>query len=408
MPATGQASPYQNMTHEQLYAAIKAGDPDQVDTRVAAWKTVADSTQQISTDLAKSLAALLKVWDSPAGREYQRRVALIGTFASSLSTDQRQTKSQLETLSANLKEAKSKLESPASVDDHDKTIKYAAAGASVPGLNVPGAIVGGAWGFIKDNQEKDASRERMVQVITTLAGHYTVVEASISDPTPADPELPKTGGTKTVTVKSGPKTTPVRTVDRTGTITDNKSKTTPDPIDVRQIDQTVQIGQNIPTSDPSSTQPTTALLSNDGTITTAAAAGAAGAGALMLQQTPLTSPTAGGVSAAGLGTGVPAGGVLASAGYGATTRTSAGTTGTAGRVAEASASGSGTGSGSGQGTNATVRSGRAEGAGRAAGARTGSESDEDQDEYTSWLTEDEMVWGDDHNLPSSVIGGPTD
>src|SRR5215831_13024617 len=78
---------YQAYSHEQLWKDLKAGDPNQVDTLAAAWKSLHDTASGLASSLTHDLDKLTAGWSSSSGTEYQRRVGLIASFSSVMANE---------------------------------------------------------------------------------------------------------------------------------------------------------------------------------------------------------------------------------------------------------------------------------------------------------------------------------
>lgn len=401
-------SRYQGLSHQELYNALQAGDPNQIDGQAVGWRTVESTTRQLADDLSNDLAKLDPDWGGSAGEEYQRRVGLVGDFALRLSDDQSMVKRGLETLSSHLRTAKSKAESPETTDDNDKTLSGVAKGAvaggvvgGVPGA-VAGAVIGGAFGHDQDEKEKEAAKSRMVQLVATLAADYvTNAQADLLIPTIEPPDLP--GGEADPSSRS-------------------KAISATDP---RATSLAGSGGGSFLNSD---TPPRTTGLTggggggnlstigseDSGGLAAAGTAAAAAAGVIVARNVPL----AGGLASAGMSAGMPAGGVLASGSLSGTSAAAAGggLAGSGGVRATATSltsSNPATPGGLQGGAAQEAAAGRSALAGKGgvvgvrggvAGGGTAAGEDE-ADEYTSWLTEDEMDWAGDDPLPPAVLGG---
>lgn len=419
-------SRYQGLSHDELYKSLQAGNPEQINKAVVGWGTIETTSRQIADAITADLKRLDTGWSSPAGREYQTRLGMVSSYSTSMANAQGTIKETLDYLGKSLAEAKTKAESPASVDDNDKAISGAKTGAKygaplgAPGMLV-GAVVGGTLGHEQDNAEKDKARERMVQLVAAVAADYeTGTYGGL--PIPPPPPLPPGGGGET-TPAAGPKVTAPRVMVSTGTAKNTPKTTGVGPSvesDPGIPSGTVTDSTPIPTtdpsavSDPSSLAGTSSLLGVGGdSLIAAGAVSAVGAGALAVRQLPLGGT---GLTGASLTGGMPVGGVLTTGatGIGSGSGAASATSGVAGkgnpmarpgRGASAAASesaGRTSGAGRGQGT----QSGAA-GRGGARGSRNGTGGQDEVEEYDSWLIEDEMVWGDGSNIAPSVLGGPT-
>jgi uncharacterized protein YukE len=395
---------YQNLSHQQLYDMLMAGSPGQVDGLVTSWSAMRDTAQTLADALRTDLGRLAEGWDSAAGREFQHRVGLIATYAETISREFDSIQSGLGTMSAALDKAKSQAESPEATDDMDQTISGAATGAAIGSVLGPvgtlgGGLIGGLMGHNQDEAEKEAAHQRMVTLVAGLAADYSITNHGWPvTPPPPPPDLPTGDPLTTVTPASVPPTTKPRQAPTIGMSTRDGSGADPDATPV-----VVQIGPSI-TVDQSALDgaastgagaelPGTSLL-GAGAELTGASAGGPGTGLVM------GAGAAGGVGLGAAGGAAVAGAIGAGAGLGASSLSSAsgshllGNSGAEGRSGQAAGPRSATLS-----TSSTSR-----GAGRSAAGTAGPGQDDEPDERLTWLTEDEMVWGDDEGSPPAVLG----
>lgn len=406
---------YKPQSHETLFNQLMAGSPTQIDGMVTSWKSAEGSARSVSDTLKRDLERLQPTWNSAAGREFQRRLGLIVSFADHLAGEFTTMHTGLTSMSGALTEAKKQAEAvdPEKTDDNDKTISGAAKGAAVgtvfgPVGTVAGGVVGGFLGHDQDEEEKAKARERMVVLVATLAAGYGVTDhgwPKTAVQPPAD--LPGGNPDGKVAPKSAPHSGTPRQAPGTG-FSERTSKTTGAgttrgddsfgsgedglggpggattvPVTGPGGDQTGGFGSSA--DDPSTG---TALQSGGGSLTGTSGLGGGSLGG------PLGGGSLGGASPIGSSSG---------------TALSSGTLGTSG-TGLAGLSGGGTGgvngTGSGDGRSAAVggRSAAGSGSGRsAAGAGRGIGAEEPVDERLTWLTEDDMVWGED-DAPPGVLG----
>ncbi|HEY3505127.1 MAG TPA: hypothetical protein VGN37_20370 [Actinocatenispora sp.] len=345
---------YKKYSHDDLYKWLKAGDPNQVDGLLDEWKKIVDGTHDMSTNLDTELETLGGQWTSASGDEFDRRMGKVSSFANNLSIDIGTFRTTLQSMSTELRNAQKQNEDPENTDDNDSTVGGAVVGYVVAGP--VGGLVGGIMGHNRDKEQREQAKNRMVQLVAGLAGEYQTGEYDWTAP-PIDPELPgddvqpTTDPTKSADPGSGTSATP--TIDPTAHH-DNK-----DPkFDVHRPD-----APDIGTSNV-----------DDGT--------GDGGRVDMIGSNPNGSSLAGagggGPSGAGVGTGTG----LASAPSGA----SAG--GAGGGFAPVAAGGGGGGRVSSPGGTGSRRSG-----------------EDDVEEYSTWLTEDDEVWGGDQDAASGLLGG---
>ncbi|GAA3304290.1 hypothetical protein Dvina_30855 [Dactylosporangium vinaceum] len=389
---------YAGVSHEQLYQQIMASDPEQVAAVAAKITSLRNTLGTLRDTLHADLAGLHKSWASDAGIEYQRRLGLIADFASSLHADMDSVQTTLTNWVPLLKEARTQAEkdNPAKTDDHDKTIKDAAIGAAIgsplgpPGM-VAGGVIGGWMGHDEDEEEKKKAHDRMVQIVTDLAvGYYT------TDRMPDEVTGPEEGVP----------------VDTTNVLTDTTTGPGTKAVHAGPAGTNAATFTAAPVVDPTETSTVTSLSGADDTTgaipdpdadadSLVYGSGLSGTGGSLLG-----GP--GGMTAAGLG----AAAAIGLGAYGASKLPFGAGAGAGANLANAEAAGgigrpgnpfSGVPSGMAEEGSLGINRGARGGPGGAAAARRGLE-DEDE-EHRTWLTEDEMVWGDDLPNAPAVLGG---
>jgi len=387
---------YAAMSHQELFEALRAGDPGQLDDLATSWHTIEGTTRGIQADLDADLARL--DWSSSGGTEFRRRLGLISAYCAGLAESQGGVRFGLEEWGRDLAVAKQHLEDPADTDDHGSLIANAAAGAAAgstfgPPGTATGLVVGAIFGHDKDEQEKKAARKRMLSLVADLADRYNDTRFTYLQTAPFTPQVDLPGdpgaGSDGELRSSGPSTS-VAAGPGTGTAGTIPTgyQANPGPM---------AAGPAGGAADPFTTG-TSLLSAGDGVI----GLGAFGAGLALTGGALSVTPTAltGAVPSGGLAGGaLPPGGVLgqpdpASRRDGLGARPSTG--GTAG-------AGPGSG-GSGRGAPGQRPGPAGRGDGTAAGGRAGTGEPDDEDAYDTWLTEDEMVWGNETDLPPNLIG----
>jgi hypothetical protein len=380
---------YKTLTHRELYDKLMAGSPTQINGMVTTWKSMESSANSLADTLRHDLERLLPNWDSAAGREFQRRLGLIVSFADALAGELNSLHTGLSTMSSTLADAKKKAEDPQSTDDADKTISGAAKGAAVGSLlgpvgTVGGGIVGGLMGHNQDEEEKEKARERMVVLVATLAAEYGVTDHSQWPVTVVHPpsELPDGDPNDSVSPDAAPHSSAPHQTPSTGVSDRNTKNLTTTPTQSGPLPGTGD-GSDLSTSGNGSADVDHVV--GTGTALQSTGAGLTGAG----------SGTPGGLLGAGSGF------VPGSSG----TTLSSGTLGVSGLAGTAGV-GAGLGGSAGDGRSAVGGNRGAAGTGRGTGrsaAGTGSGDGDEPDEHLTWLTEDDMVWGED-NAPPGVLG----
>lgn len=341
---------YGKYSHDELYRWLKAGDSEQVDDLLAEWKKIVRGAHDLHTNLRTELATLGAQWSSAAGDEFQRRMALVSQFAEDLSTDIGTFQTTMADLSADLREAQKQNENPDRTDDNDSTMGGAVAGAVVAGP--VGGLIGGVMGHNRDKHQREQARNRMVALVAGLAGEYQTGAHQWSAPD-WDHDMPGDD-----THDSNPD---VRSATSTGT-------------------------SGVPATDPAANR-----RDRHGTFDVRRPDGPhAGDG------------NRGGTNGdGGARPDVLGSTALAGAGAGPT---GAGVPGDADGSALASAPQGAGGVGAGVGRFGPAADGTSSVSGRGAPGRRGGGEDEPA-EYSTWLTEDEQVWGGDEEAASGVLGG---
>ncbi|MCW3814501.1 WXG100 family type VII secretion target [Micromonospora sp. DR5-3] len=403
---------YQHVSHKELYQGVTSGDPKQVDGLSAQWSSLKDTLEGLGRDLTDDLDALAKTWTGDAAREFHRRLNLVVGYSGNLAQGMADIRQALDMMASELRTAQTKAESPEETDDNDKLLSGAGKGFLVGGL--PGAVIGGIVGHQQDKEEQEKAHQRMVQVVANLAEGYDFsAYGRIVVPEPPDPSLPGDGDPTNPTLKNGPSVGTPSAGPTSGTFgpTAGATATTSGVHHTGPSSGTVGDG---PTGHPGAGSPGT--IGSVGVVDPTGTS-LAGAGQMV------TNPTAPGLptSTASAPTTVPSGGGqgllygLPNGGTGALASSGPGTGRVGGMPGAENRSAAGTGrlaSGRGLTVNAEGRAngGRGTNARPAMAGRNGvlggrGTSDEDEsEERLTWLTEDEMVWGDGKAAPPPVLG----
>lgn len=379
---------YEGLSHEELWKQLKAGDPNQIDTLAAAWKSLHDTADGLATSLNQDLAKLSAGWSSPSGTEYQRRLGLVSSFSSNLATEFTGIQQGLTLMSGPLRTAQKQAEDPAAADNNNNLVKDAIIGTAIAGP--VGGIVGGFFGHSQDEAEKEKARQRMVQLVAGLAADYQVSkESSWSPEAPVPPtDLPGDGTTTSrFNAQSGPSVNSPGGVNGThDSFTTQRTVSDPSKVSQGPGDGagSANDGSTVLGPDGQPIDPVTSLAGAGGGLS---GAGALGAGALGVGGLAASLFGAGG---AGANLGAP--GAATASGY---------PLGSA-----AGATGGGPGSPLGESTTPGRDPRSAAGsrlAGRQSASGTGYGEEDEPDERLTWLTEDDMVWGTESGAPS-VLG----
>jgi hypothetical protein len=398
---------YAGKSHRELYDQLMAGNPEQIEGVSTDWHTAETTARHIAGEIEKDLLKL--DWQGDAGTEYRNRLGMVKTFSGNLADDQGVVKKSLTTIAGALRTAQKHADNPEDTDDNDSMWGGAATGGAVAGL--PGAIVGGFLGHERDEQQKKAAQERMVKLLADLAVDYVVSQAQVVEPVVPPIGLPggnpgsdanPQGGPSVSAPRNGPGVNKFGTV-KTGT-TDIVAPVSTGPGDNTGADPSQTVIGQPPTG--------TSLL---GVETGVVGAGALVAGTALAGQLVTLGGGGPGIGVStSLASSVPAGGVLgqpgAGRGDGGATTGQRGATGNL-RESTGRTAGARPGAERGAGGNHAARMGVPGrdgmfGSQRGVGpAARGTGDGDEEEQYDTWLTEDDMVWGDDENAPPPVLGG---
>ncbi|MFG1776500.1 WXG100 family type VII secretion target [Micromonospora sp. NPDC049051] len=401
---------YEPVSHQQLYDGVMAGQPGQIDGVAAQWTALKGILDGLSRELSGDLDKLANTWTGSASQEFQRRLTLVTDYADKLGEGMADVSRSLTLMAGELRTARQQAESPEETDDHDRAVSGAAKGAM---FGVPGMVVGGLLGHQQDKAEQEKAHKRMVNVVAELAAGYDLsAYGRLVPPPPPHPDIPgTTNRDPSTTPRSGPgATTPTAAPKASGLAGQPGSAT---------VATTTGPGSG-PGGGSGTVTPGTGVgqpgSGTPGGVTT----GTSLAGATLL--TGATGPVGlGGTSTASAGgAGLQFGGqggpgVLgtgALAGSGSAPTASIRSAGGSPVADNRSATGMGRRFDNGARQGAGDRA--ASGTGRPGGARGGASrpgvlggsptNDDDTDGRLTWLTEDDMVWGDGTVAAPPVLG----
>ncbi|WP_165945237.1 WXG100 family type VII secretion target, partial [Micromonospora sp. KC723] len=182
------AQRYQHVSHRELYDAVHAGDPRQVEGLASQWSSLRDTLDGLAQDLERDLDKLAPAWTGEAAREFHDRLSLVVSYSAGLAEGTAEVRDAVNLMAGQLRTAQQKAESPEETDDHDKAVEGATKGLIA---GVPGMIIGGFLGHQQDKAEQEKAHQRMVQVVADLAAGYEVASyGRVVDPPAPPPRLP--------------------------------------------------------------------------------------------------------------------------------------------------------------------------------------------------------------------------
>ncbi|TNH30037.1 WXG100 family type VII secretion target [Micromonospora orduensis] len=405
---------YEGRSHQELYDAVMAGKPEQIEGVAAQWASLKGILDGLGRELSGDLEKLGNTWTGAAGQEFQRRVGLIAVHSDALGEGMAGVKQALTMMAGQLRTAHKQVESPEETDDNDQLVNGALRGSA---FGLPGAVIGGILGHQQDKEEQEKAHQRMVNVVAELAAGYDLSAYDrVVDPPPPPPDTPKTADDDRTAPRSTPHTAPATaapTISGHTARTGDATIATPGGADPAPV-----VGDGAPpVQGGTGDTPGVVTVGDDtaggGTVLAGAdplvggallAGGAAGLAGLSGPAAVPAGTTGPGLLFGAQG-GAPAGGVLrtsALASSGSTPTTSA-------RPASAPAP---TDNRSASGIGRSIDGRRTDGTGRAAGGANrpgllggrGRPGEDESDERLTWLTEDEMVWREGGAAAPPVLG----
>ncbi|MFF5051590.1 hypothetical protein ACFY1S_00160 [Micromonospora sp. NPDC000663] len=405
---------YEGRSHQELYDAVMAGDPEQIEGVAAQWASLKSILDGLGRELSGDLEKLGNTWTGAAGQEFQRRVGLVTVHSDALGEGMAGVTQALTMMAGQLRTAHKQAESPEETDDNDQLVNGALRGSA---FGLPGAVIGGMLGHQQDKQEQEKAHQRMVTVVAELAAGYDIsVYDRVVEPEPPPPGTPKTADDGRTTPRSGPHTAPATvapTISGHTARTGDATIATPGRADPPGIVG----GGTPPVEGGTGDTPGVVTVADDtaggGTVLAGAdplvggallAGGAAGLAGLSGPAAVPAATTGAGLLFGSQG-GAPAGGVLrtsALASSGGTPTPSARPASTPAPTDNRAASGIGR----------SIDGRRADGTGRTAGGANrpgllggrGRPGEDESDERLTWLTEDEMVWREGGAAAPPVLG----
>ncbi|KKK04527.1 WXG100 family type VII secretion target [Micromonospora sp. HK10] len=408
---------YEHVSHKELYQAVNAGDPTQIDALSAQWSSMKDTLDGLGRDLRHDLEALGKTWTGAASHEFQQRLSLVATYSGNLAEGMAGVRQGLDMMATELRTAQGKAESPEETDDNDKMLSGATKGFLVAG--VTGAVIGGVVGHKQDEAEQEKAHQRMVKVVADLAEGYDFsAYGRIVVPDEPDKRLPGHSDPPGSSLKDGPSVGTPHSGPTSGTFGPGASATAT----TSGVHHTAP-GSGTPGSGGPGNGTGTGGVGGPGTVGTVGTVDPTGTSLAGAAPLTTTGPTTGlpGSTIAGASTTVPTGGGTSPFGLSGGVVGTGALAGSTGGAAASRPGGLEARAAAGNGRLAGGRSMVVDADGRGNGAKAGSggrpplagrngvlgrqgQHDDDSDERFTWLTEDEMVWGDGRSAAPPVLG----
>jgi uncharacterized protein YukE len=151
---------YQALTHDELYAQLNLGSPEQVEALAGVWRTIEDTIVSLAASLRRDLAVLPSTWTGPASDEYQRRVSAVVTWAESQADQAAAIRTGLTLMAGSLADAQRQAE-----PGPGATTEWAFDG-----------VLGAALGHQASPAALSQAHDKMVKLIADLAAAYASAE----------------------------------------------------------------------------------------------------------------------------------------------------------------------------------------------------------------------------------------
>jgi uncharacterized protein YukE len=387
MPCEPYLSRYQGKSHQDLFNLLHAGQNGQVLGLSTRWTRMRESAQELTSTLQQDLSKLTNSWTGEASLEFHRRVTSIVQFTSWVADEFDQIANATGIMGTQLENAKHRAEPPHEGNDH--MLQDAASNAATfsmfgPVGSAAAGILGAVQGHQQDEEERQRAHQRMVNLVADLAADYDRnAEVSFSTDLPnPPPELPGSARTGKAGAAIGAIVGAIAAMGLFGSGGSVAAE--------RITKSTGHIDVDTHTSP--ATHAEGAVLTGTGALVGVHDAALAHHGGVTISDGVLL---AGGGGLA-LGLGLAARSAMNSGGSGVTGTAGANMPARPGTPAEAVL-------GREPDPNAAVTA-RAAAARPANGIASGRTSDGEPEEHSTWLTEDNMDWGED-DAAEPILGG---
>ncbi len=378
-------SRYRHYSHRDLFSFVTPVDAGSVSLASSLWARVESDLTNLSQDLTRDMEQLMSTWQGSAGAEYADRIGTVTAFSVMLTQDAKAIGDGLDDLAIPMVNAirDAQADNPANYEGHHHAIQLAATGALTGNPLI--AAGAGLFGLKQDNDEADRAQQRMVQVVSTLAAAYDVTTQR-TWPTSIASEPSGLPGTMTGAAVGAAVGAILAARAGTGTARGH-------------------VGAKVPGADPVGAAPTRTLavgpsqISAPPELNNTADGGplVAGAGAATLMG--VTGATLGGLPSASRGPAAP----------GKSLGATFGERGVQGVLGKDQPTGDRPDDEAGARRGPDPRAGQSapveEEEARRSGliGRGSADPDDAEDERLTWLTEDEMVWGQPRPAPPSTL-----
>jgi hypothetical protein len=379
------------MSHQDLYNLLHQGDQGQVKNLSVGWRKMREKCEELTSTLQADLLALRNTWTGDASAEFQRRIDSIVQFSSWVGGEFGQIETATSIMGDQLQSTKNRAESPAAFEGNDHMVSQAASNAATfaplgPVGSAFAGLVGLVQGHEQDEEARQRAHQRMVNLVADLAAEYdSNAAASLGTDLPAPPaELP---GSIESTISPGMLAGIIAAIRALGLFGSGGASAATVHLN--------SVGSIAPPGHPTTGTPATGagLAGTGGMVGAAVGSHVTHHGGVEISDGVLLAG-GGGLTALGLGLaarsamGSGAGpGTTGAAGSAIPPRPNTSAESVLGREPDPAAA-----------VNARTGAPRA-----ASGLASGRNTDE-PDEHSTWLTEDDMDWGED-DAAEPILGG---
>ncbi len=207
---------FSQYSHQQLVAMLYAGDPQTARAAGSVWDSTGGSLHDRANDLTKHLHSFQDKWEGGAAEQYHTMISDLAAGIRKVADTAFDLRDLTLSSAESLEDARAKMPQPVNVPDLSPTTVQVATTPLSSDTSLPAqtqqtlaARQSDAIRAVTEHQQAaraaDAAHQQAVQVMTTLAGHYTAAEQSM--PVPPD-AAPQPGTPVDDTGTAGPTTLP--------------------------------------------------------------------------------------------------------------------------------------------------------------------------------------------------------
>ncbi len=189
---------FSQYSHQQLVSMLYAGDPKTARAAGSVWDSTGGSLHDRANDLAKHLHSFQDKWEGGAAEQYHTMISDLAAGIRKVADTAFDLRDLTYSSAESLEDARAKMPQPVSVPDLSPTTVQVATtplsadtSLSAQTQQTLATRRSDAIRAVTEHQQAakaaDAAHQQAVQVMSTLAGHYTATEQSMPVPPDAAP-----------------------------------------------------------------------------------------------------------------------------------------------------------------------------------------------------------------------------